>query len=482
MEILRGLLGVVVILGIAFLFSNNKKLLNYRLIISGLILQIIIGILVLKVPAVTRMFQSFGAGMQKIEEFGRQGAKFVLGDVLADPAELGKIFGPARGFIFAFNIPATIILVCVLVNILYYFGIMQRLVSIIAKGVHAIMGASGAETLSNVASAFVGQVEAQVMIRPYLKGMTKSELLTSMAGSMACIAGGVLILYINFGVPAEYLLSASLMAAPAAIVISKIVYPETEQSETQGDVKLDVKTPFSNLIDAISHGCSDGMKISMNVLAMLIGFIALIATINYFLKLIHPAASLDSLFGYAFTPMAWIMGVPTEDVSSVATLMGKKLAINEFVAYLDLTAIKSNQVMIAEKLKTLQQTTGDIGAFAKSFLEGKNISIENAKKLITATGVTQEQLLSFKKLGILQAEGNGFHFKSLSTKAIAVASFALCGFANFSSVGIQIGGIGELAPERKKDLAELGMKALLCGTLASYLSAALAGILLEISF
>ncbi len=407
MERFSGFIGLALILGLAFLLSNNRKAINYRLVLSGLTLQVIIALLVLKVKYITHFFQLIGHGMEKIEQFGREGAKFVLGPVLPDPAQAGKILGGSSAFIFAFNIPATIIIVCVLVAILYHVGIMQKIVAIISRGVHAIMGASGSETLSNVASAFVGQVEAQVMIRPYLAGMTKSELLASMSGSMACIAGGILIVYVNMGVPAEYLITASLMAAPAALVISKIIYPETEESQTKGNVKLEVKSPYTNIIDAISHGASDGMKISINVIAMLIGFLALIAFINFILIKINPSFSLNIIFGYVFYPFAWCMGVPVQDAASVATLMGKKLTINEFVAYSDFTAIKS----------------------------------------------------------------------SLSEKSQLIAAFALCGFANFSSVGMQIGGIGELAPSRRKDLAELGLKALVCGTLASYMSATLAGII-----
>ncbi len=346
--------------------------------------------------------------MEKIEQFAREGAKFCFGNVLPNPPEAAKVFGGANAFIFAFNIPATIILVCVLVAILYHYGIMQRVVSVIAKGVHFLMHASGAEALSNVASAFVGQVEAQVMIRPYLKGMTNSELLASMSGSMACIAGGILIVYVNMGVPAEYLIAASLMAAPAALVISKIVYPETEVSETKGDVTIEVKSHYTNVIDAISHGASDGMKISINVVAMLIGFIGLIALVNFLLGKISPDFSLNVLFGWCFYPMAWAMGVPAGEAKAVATLMGQKMVVNEFVAYLNLVPLK----------------------------------------------------------------------ETLSEKGLMIASFALCGFANFSSVGMQIGGIGELAPERRGDLARLGLRALLCGTLASYLSATIAGILL----
>jgi CNT family concentrative nucleoside transporter len=279
---------------------------------------------------------------------------------------------------------------------------------------------SGAEALSNVASAFVGQVEAQVMIRPYLATMTKSELLASMSGSLACIAGGILVVYVNMGAAAGLdlapkLIAASLMAAPGALVISKILFPETEESQTMGNVKLEVKSPYVNIIDAISHGASDGFKIAMNVIAMLIGFIALVTMVDWIL--VHIAhifdpnldLSLNRIFGWIFYPLAWAMGVPAQDVSGVATLLGQKLTINEFVAFKSLAS--------------------------------KAVPI-----------VTEKGLL--------------------------IVSIAICGFANFASVGMQIGGIGELAPSRRTDLAKLGMKALLAGTLASYLSATLAGIIL----
>ena len=330
-------------------------------------------------------------------------------------------------FIFGFSVLATIILVCVLVAIFYHFGVMQRIVSVVARAMNWVMRVSGAEALSNVASAFVGQVEAQVMIRPYLKGMTMSELLASMSGSLACIAGGILVVYVSFGAKAEYLLAASLMAAPAALVISKIVWPETEESETMGRVKLEVKSPYTNVIDAVSHGAGDGMKISMNVIAMLIGFLGLIALINFLLMkfgmLFHLdfSLTLDWIFGKIFSPMAWAMGVPSGDVSNVATMLGKKLSINEFVAFSDLT-----QTMVPN-----------------------------------AQGVLVKGYQSV-----------------ISEKALLIVSFAICGFANFSSVGMQIGGIGALVPERRADLARLGMRALLCGTLASYLSATIAGLLM----
>lgn len=420
MERFSGLIGIALILGLAYLASNNRKAINKRLVISGLLLQTTIALLVMKVPPITAFFQWLGKGMEKIEHYSRQGASFVYGGIIAQQPDgsMGNYMG--GGFVFAFNITATIILVCVLVAILYHIGFMQRVVAIIAKGMNFIMRVSGAEALSNVASAFVGQVEAQVMIRPYLKGMTKSELLASMSGSLACIAGGILIVYVNMGAAAGMdlapkLITASLMAAPGALVISKIVFPETEKSETMGTVKLEVKSNYTNVIDAIGHGAGDGFKIAMNVIAMLIGFIALIALIDGILgwagHLFNPDfhLSLNWIFGKIFTPFTWAMGVPAEDVTNVATLLGQKLTVNEFVAFKSLT--------------------------------------DKAVPVVTEKG-------------------------------LLITSFAICGFANFSSVGMQIGGIGELAPTRRADLAQLGLKALFCGTMASYLNATIAGIVM----
>ena len=420
MERFIGLLGIALILGIAFLASNNRKAINKRLVLSGIFLQLMIAVLVLKIPPVTKFFQGLGHGMEKIEQFARQGASFAYGGLAAMQFDGTVANYAAGGFVFAINVTATIILVCVLVAVLYHIGLMQRVVSVIAKAMNFVMRVSGAEALSNVASAFVGQVEAQVMIRPYLAGMTKSELLASMSGSLACIAGGILVVYVNMGAQAGFdlapkLIAASLMAAPGALVISKIVWPETEESQTMGNVKLEVKSPYINVIDAIGHGAGDGFKIAMNVVAMLIGFIALIAMVDWILVHIGHFfspdlnLSLNWIFGKLFTPLAWCMGVPAQDVTSVATLLGQKLSVNEFVAF-----------------KSLADKTVPI--------------------------VTEKGLL--------------------------IVSVAICGFANFSSVGMQIGGIGELAPSRRSDLARLGLKALLCGTLASYLSATIAGILM----
>jgi len=409
MERFTGLMGILVIFSIAVLLSNNRKAINLRLVFSGLILQIVIAVLVLKVRFFTDFFQLLGKGMTRLEEFAVQGAAFVYGGIMVDsPGGLAMPFGSQHTFVFAFTVTANIIFVCVVVAVLYQLGIMQKIISAISRGMNSVMRVSGAEALSNVASTFVGQVEAQIMIKPYLKTMTKSELLSSMAGSMACISGGILIVYVNMGARAEYLLAASLMAAPAALVISKIIFPETEESVTKGTVKLHVKKEYVNIIDAVSHGATEGMKIAIQLIAILIGFIALIAMVNYGLGKIHTGLSLDCIFAKLFYPLAWCMGVPDQDVSTVAILMGQKISINEFVAFDTLT-----------------------------------------NKLAAP----------------------------MSEKGLIIASFAICGFANFCSVGMQIGGIGALAPERRADLARLGVKALISGTLSSYLSATIAGML-----
>ena len=424
MERFTGLIGVVLIFAIAFLMSNNRKAINYKLVFSGLAIQISLAVFILKIPIGKSIFAWLGDAVTKILNFSQAGAAFVFGP-LVNTANMSKAFGNGNEFIFFFNIIPTIIFVAVLVSVAYYLGIMQRIVKFIAYIVYKLMGVSGSEALSNVASAFVGQVEAQIMIKPYLKGMTMSELLASMTGSMACIAGGVMAVYIALGVPAEYLIAASLMAAPAALVISKIVWPETEISETKGRVSLEIKKTNANLVDAISHGASDGLKVGLNVVAMLIGFIAIIALVDFvlgkigvglhslgltlsFIGINLQTLSLNQILGSLFSIFAYAMGVPGKDIQIAGSLMGTKMVINEFVAYLDLAKIK----------------------------------------------------------------------ETLDPKTILITSFALCGFANFSSIAIQVGGIGELSPERRTDLAKLGMRALICGTLASYLSATIAGILM----
>ena len=404
--------------------SNNRKKINYKTIGVGLALQFLLAVFVLKIPLGKTIIDILAGCIRKILTFSNVGADFVFGFLSSSADKLDLIFFEGAGFLFSVKLIATIIFILAIVNILYYYGIMQKVVAFFARIMYKLMDVSGAEALSNVASAFVGQVEAQIMIRPYLKGATKSELLASMTGSMACIAGGVMALYIAMGVRAEFLLAASIMAAPGALVVSKIIYPETEQSQTKESVKVNIERTNVNLIDSIAQAASDGMRVSLNVIAMLIALLSLIALGDYilakiglflynvchihlsFIDLSH--LSIKSLLGLLFSFFALIIGTPLHDVMNVGALMGEKLVLNEFIAYTDLIAMK------------------DI----------------------------------------------------LSQKAMIIASFALCGFANFGSIAIQIGGIGELAPTRRKDLAKLGIKALVAGTLASYISAAMAGILL----
>jgi CNT family concentrative nucleoside transporter len=412
MERFTGLLGIVLILGVAFLMSNNRKAINYRTVGVGLLLQVLLAVFILKTEVGQNLFQWLGDSINTLLGQADKGAQFVFGSLVNRDLMI-KAFGPGNDYIFFFKVVPTIIFVAVLVNMFYHLGILQRVVSFIGKGVHWLMGVSGAEALSNVASTFVGQVEAQIMIKPYLKNMTNSELMASMTGSFACIAGGVMAVYISLGVPAAYLLAASLMAAPGALVISKIMFPETEKSETQGEVKLELSKTHANLVDAIAAGASEGLKVGLNVIAMLIGFIALIALVDLGLGHLgalfsYPELSMNTILGKVFSVFAFAMGVPAQDIEVAGALMGKKMVVNEFVAYLDMVHLKA----------------------------------------------------------------------TLDPKTIAITSFALCGFANFSSVAIQIGGIGELAPSRRSDLAKLGFRALIAGTLASYLSATLAGLLL----
>ncbi len=404
-----GFIGIAVIFILAFALSNNRKAINYRTIGVGLLLQVLLAIFILKTPLGKTVFATLGKMVQKLLQFSDKGAEFIFGPLARD-GQMQEVFG--QNFIFFFRVMPTIIFIAVLVKIFYHIGVLQWIIKQIAKGMHYLMHVSGSEALSNISSAFVGQVEAQLMIGPYVKGMTNSELLASMTGSMACIAGGVMATYIQMGIDASSLLAASIMAAPGALVISKIVWPETEVSETAGTVKLEVKKENANLLDAISQGASEGLGVALNVVAMLLGFLALIYLFDFILGsvggLMGLKLSLETLLGYVFSGFAYIMGVPSQDVQAVGGLMGTKLVVNEFVGYLHL-------------------------------------------KDIAAT---------------------------LQPASVVIATFALCGFANFSSIAIQVGGIGKIAPSRRQDLAKLGVKALICGTLANYLSATIAGILL----
>ncbi len=424
MQRFTGIIGILVIVLICYLISNNKKKISYKTVLTGFFLQFTLAVFVLKVPLGQKILAVISKGIEKLLQFSNEGANFVFGFLNDSPDKINSIFYDGAAFVFSIKLISTLILVLAIVNILYYFGIMQKVVAFFAKIMYKIMNVSGAEALSNIASAFVGQVEAQIMIRPYLKTATKSELLASMTGSMACIAGGVMAIYIAMGVPAKFLLAASVMAAPGALAISKIIYPETEESQTKNDVKITVERVHVNLIDSIANAASDGMRVALNVIAMIIALISLIAIADWallkaglflhdichitlpFIDLTH--LSIKSILGLIFSFFALVMGVPLENVSQVGALMGEKLVLNEFIAYSDLTRMK----------------------------------------------------------------------EILTPKAVTIASFALCGFANFGSIAIQIGGIGELAPERRKDIAQLGIRALTAGTFASYVSACMAGILM----
>lgn len=432
-----GVFGIIGLLSVAYAMSNNRARINWRLVINGLLIQLLIAIFILKVPLGQSIFHGVATLITKILAFSDAGASFVFGPLVSQPETMVQLFGPAGGFIFAFKLIPTIIFVATLVSLAYHLGIMQKIVQGVAWAVAKLMGASGAEALSNAASIFVGQVEAQLMIKPYVASMTKSELLAVMAGSMACIAGGIMAVYIQMGIPASYLLTASLMAAPGALVIAKIVHPETEESPTQGSVKLEVPKTTVNLLDAAAHGASDGLRIGLQVVAMLVGFIALISMMDWgieklgqlvaqtganlvFMGLDLNHLSLRGILGTLFSGVAFALGVPWQEAASVGSLLGTKMVVNEFVAYSDLTALTMH-------------ATSEAGSVSP-----------------------------------------------LSPKSLAIATFALCGFANLGSIAIQIGGIGEIAPSRKADLARLGFKALICGTMASYVSSAMAGIIISL--
>jgi CNT family concentrative nucleoside transporter len=421
-----GFLGIGAILAVAFLLSHHKGRIDWALVLRGLALQVMLGILLLQVPFCQQVVEGAGQAINSLLAFADQGAGFVFGGLVTKPQALEQLFGPGGAFIFALKLVSSIIFVSTLVSLAYHVGLLQGVVRILGWVVAKLLGASGAEALANTASVFVGQVEAQLLVKPYLSKATQSELLTMMSGSMACIAGGVLAIYIGMGIPAAYLLTASVMAIPGAMVIAKLILPETQTPLTRGAVQLHVEQRSVNLIDAASRGAMEGWQIGISVIVMLIAFVSLVGLADAGLGVLGqglislgaPAMvgnlslaslSLASVLGGVFAWVAMLLGVAPAEAPVVGGLMGSKLILNEFVAYTQL-------------------------------------------------------------LPLMQGA-------SLSPKAIAVATFALCGFANLASVAIQVGGIGAMAPERKADLAKLGGWALLCGTLASYLSAAWAGIL-----
>ncbi|MCP4150817.1 MAG: NupC/NupG family nucleoside CNT transporter [bacterium] len=444
--ILRGLVGILLVVGVAFLFSNNKKKVNWRLVGIGLGIQMVFAIFIIHGKTLGSYFfilewpkiciEALGRGVIKILDFIGQGSEFVFGALAKAPGADGSM-----GFFFAFNVLPTIIFFASLTAVLYYMGVLQKIVKGMAWVMAKLLGTSGAESLSNTANIFIGQTEAPILVRPYIGSMTQSELFTIMVGGMATVAGGVMASYVQMlgasmaavqGITvnaaqlkfAVHLITASVMAAPASIVISKILYPETKVPKTKGDVKIHVEKGASNVIEAAANGAADGLKLALNVGGMLIVFIAFIYLLNFLMgevggllgvnswlvaKFGKPL-SMELVLGLVLKYFAIGIGVPAQDAFNFGSLFGTKVVLNEFVAYIQLT------------------------------------------DLIKAGAMTE--------------------------KGITMATYALCGFANFASIAIQLGGIAPMAPERKKDIAALGLKAVMGGGLVTLLTATLAGFLI----
>jgi CNT family concentrative nucleoside transporter len=398
---IRGVFGMLVILGVAVFLSDNRRAISGRVVFWGLALQWAFALLVLRVPAGVDLLGQAAEGVKSILDCALAGARFVFGRDLVNDK------GPA-GFVFAFRVLPTVIFVAALFAVLYHIGIMQWIVRGFAVVMAWFMGTSGAESLDVAASLFLGQTEAPLTIRPYLPKLTRSELLTVMTAGMAHVSGGVMAAYFAFHIEARHILTAVIMTAPGAILISKILVPETDKPETLGRVHQVEASTDANVLDAAARGTRDGLHLALNIAAMLIAFLGLIELTNKGLGLL--GYSLQGILGWAMSPVAYIMGVPWQDVRAVGELLGTRTVLNELIAY------------------------GDLGELIKK--------------------------------------------KVLMDRSIVISSFALCGFANISSIGIQLGGIGALVPERRHDLARLGLRALLAGTLANYLSACIAGILL----
>jgi CNT family concentrative nucleoside transporter len=414
-------LGWLTMIAAAWTISYNRKLFPWRTVVWGVGLQFVLALLILKTPWGGALFDFAGKVIQKLIQFSNEGCKFVFGP-LADEKLLSEKFGPGNSVIFAILVMGTIIIVASISSLLYHWGILQKVVHAFAWVMRKIMRTSGSETLSAAANIFMGQTEAPLMIRPYVPRLTHSELMTIMVCGMAHIAGGVAAVYAAMGIRAGYpntaghLLTASVLNCPAALMIAKILLPETQQSETAASAPATVPRTTANSIDAICRGAGDGFQLALNVIAMLIAFIAMIALANYVvtwpqahLGVSHPA-TLQTIFGWVNAPFAWLMGVPSQDCLSIGQILGERIVLNEFVGYLDLTA--------------------------------------NAKTL------------------------------ALDPRSFMIATYALCGFANFSSIAIQVGGIGSLAPERRSEMAQIGFRAMIGGLLAAYMTACLAGFLL----
>ncbi len=408
-----GLVGMAVILAVALAFSKNRRAIRWRTIGWAFALQLAFAFLVLYWEAGKNALERFSNGVSKAIGYADQGSSFLFGWLAGPQDSLGEKLGlPIGGFVFAFKVLPLIIFICAFFSILYHFGIIQRIVQGMAWVMQRTMKVSGAESLCVAANVFIGQTEAPVMIAPYIARMTTSELLTLMTGGMAHVSGAVMLAYVTMGAPLKYLITASVMAAPGTFMIAKILWPETEEPATMGTVRMKVEKTSANFIDAAASGATQGMTLVLNISAMLIAFVALIAMLNGFLGWVggffgEPNFELQTIFGWVLGPLAIILGAPKQDAAIVGNLIANKTVINEFFAF-----------------SMMKDVAGQ-----------------------------------------------------LSEKGLLIATFALCGFANFSSIGIQIGGIGGLAPTRKSDLARLGFRALLAGSLVSFMTAAIAGII-----
>lgn len=416
MEIFISILGIVVLLAIAFLLSSNRKAINYRTVLGAFAIQLLFGALILYVPVGLSVLQWLANGVQSILNYGAEGTKFVFGGLASD--KIFEVMG-GDGFIFAVRVLPAIVFFSALISLLYYIGVMQWVIRIIGGGLQKLLGTSKAESMSAAANIFVGQTEAPLVVKPYISKMTESELFAVMAGGLASIAGSVLAGYAGMGVPLTYLIAASFMAAPAGLLFAKILVPQTEQFNDDM-TKVELEQP-SNILDAAAAGASSGLQLALNVGAMMIAFVALIALLNGILGGIGgwfdmPELSLGMIFGWIFKPLAWVIGVPWEEANIAGQMIGTKLAINEFVGYFEFS---------------------------------KYLSPESAVQL--------------------------------TDKTKAIITFALCGFANFSSIAVLIGGLGGMAPNRRGDIARLGIKAVIAGSLANLMSATIAGLFIGLS-
>jgi CNT family concentrative nucleoside transporter len=411
-------LGLVVMLACAWLLSNNRKLFPWRTVIWGMVLQFTFAAFILKTPIGLRLFQGAQVVMDQLNAYAYEGAKMVFGP-LADGEILRKTFGPTGGYVFAISVTATIILISALSSLLYYWGVLQKVVAAMAWVMMKTMRTSGSESLSGATNIFLGQTEAALVIKPYLPKMTQSEMMALMVTGFSTIATGVMAVYAGMeGLSAGHILTASVLGAPAGLLVSKVMFPETEPSETGERCHFDTKRTATNSIDAICTGAGEGVMLSINVMGMLIAFVAIVALLNglivwpqHALGIATPL-TIQQVLGWVNAPFAWLMGVPWRDCPFIGGILGERIVLNEFVGYLDLSNfVKTNP-------------------------------------------------------------------GTVDPRSVTLASYALCGFANFSSIAIQIGGIGALAPERRHDLARLGFRAMVAGVLACYLMTTVVGIMI----